>query len=462
MKGFKSCGLFALSFAVLLTGLYPFSSVNAASEHDNALQITNSIPIQFSYPGTQICPEVDIAADWGSIIVNSSYGDSFQQALQTGSWGITTQSFSMQLSQGTYTDNFATAFWVENTTGSSTTFHNSYVQVNSPDQIHTLKIGIPETGGCDIVTSQYQTPNSFQISSENGGNKLFLSTFPVTYPVGYEGQLVPDSANIKTKLYPDVEYQVQDKKLKAIYKKNIPNGSHVSWMIYKADNDWNTEDNPHFTKINQPLSSGSVFDYEFEDRGKYTLFIGISTLPPYLPFPDDIEVMPRVIRINIDGTTFSGSTDGEECNDGYCEEISPYEDCSTYGTDIIGGIGCHFRNFGVLIRIILTFLFVPDTDNTEYVFSIIFDGFKNTLGFIYDIVEFVVRLVGGFLFPSTSLQICNWQFGSFFNNNFSLNICSFEQNFPSSFNTVKFTIQAFTVFGLISGIYMEYRRIIRA
>jgi hypothetical protein len=177
----------------------------------------------------------------------------------------------------------------------------------------------------------------------------------------------------------------------------------------------------------------------------------------------DYEFLATTVHLPIDGTNINGDTKDGECDvSGFCTPPSPYEDCSTYGLDVGGYVGCLIRNFQIWFVATLKALFVPSAAFMEGYFNDFRSFITQKFGFLVWPLTFAYDFINAFFdgLDGTN-NICGWSFGNIFNSDFKLNFCSLEQNFPSAFNTARYMIQAFTVFVLVSGLYMHYRRIIQ-
>lgn len=490
MQRIKQCGLFALSFALVLTASFTaFSnSVSAASDFDNVVIPVDNLNLECAstWDGSLTGKKVDLTNNWSQLLDPSKtdyegttlfrYGasnqssatsliwDSFQDRLDDGKGFAVTAHVDgwghlLGINVFIQDDNSAPAYW------------------DYADKILRLPNSYSVNFDCDdhnrFRMSYDDTPRNRGVYGPPSDRTFFINYDLPSNPLGYEGQPIPNAPPAQTQvIYPTLNYQVSGKKLTAQYKENVPQAKQIDWFIYKADDSWNSITPSIYNKSKQ-ISKDKNLVYEFDKKGKYYLAVEVHNPAPWSPIPEEYDVRVVMVPLEIDGSNFEGSTDDPSCNDGMCEQYSPYLDCSEFSgsfpfginggefPDIINGFGCQLTNFATSIKIMLTALFVPDETNTEFLFNLILDGFKSTLGFIYQTVEFVVDFVGSFLFPSDDISICNWSFGNIFNNNFKLNICSFQQQFPAQFSTVQFMIQALTVFGLLTGLYMEYRRVIR-
>lgn len=309
------------------------------------------------------------------------------------------------------------------------------------------------TGG--VLCNSYTPPSTWSFSAQS------VHYFDLTdeYKEFWEGEpFLEYYLNIidRETIYPEVDYQVSNRDLKAQYKKNVPNASHISWLVYEADDDYSIVGDPIYTEINNHISVDDGFDYKFSKTGKYVLTIGVTSLPPYLPIPDDYRPMPIVVQLNVDGTDFSGSTTAEGCQDGYCEVQSPYEDCSEYGTDIAGAIGCHFGNMLVALKIMLTFLFVPSRDFLSDYWTAMSEFLNEKLGFLYQSIASVVSFLG-ILITSAATADCDYvPSGTFYGSSITIDACVFEEVYPAGFTVFRSLVTAITVLALVMAFQRRY------
>lgn len=450
-----------LGLSLIVSSVFlPVSSVSAASPWDDVIDITDRLEIRENYGEAQ-----DVTTDWSSYIRDSENEDcsSFQNAVSNnGVWAVSQYTGKNNGSSKVY------VWWSDSS--------DMYIEAAEPYgtrgysflvRNHLYNNAIIEhdnNGDVRVLCSSHI--NVF--AGETGGGaahtmRPFLSTATIEYPTDYQGEIVPDSVTIVTDLYPLVAYSVDDLDLLATYSRNldsyIGNTYQICWRLF------NESDMEQIAQLCSEHQYDRIqpFRHKFESYGTYIMVVSAHTLIPGPPI-DDI-VKPTTIKLNIDGSTYVGGTGVDNCEetpDGLSCEQNPYEDCSTYGADLIGGIACNLRNFGIWLKITLLSLFVPSPEFFRDFFESFRSFFSNKLGFLAWPLEFAVNFVNAFFDGlSGTNNICDWSFGNLFNGNFSLNFCSLEQNFPNAFNTVRFSIQAFTVFLLIAGLYNQYRRTLK-
>ena len=176
------------------------------------------------------------------------------------------------------------------------------------------------------VVSVYQNDRFIQQAGiPDGYENPFFINFDITYPTGFDG--VTPNAGVtppKQKIYPRVSWVIQDKKLSAKYEENIPNASHMSWIINKTDADGNKVGDPIAGEADKNMAAnGMGISYELPERGRYALTVGVTSLPPYLEIDEKYDVQPTTILFNADGGDYFGDTESfEECADGFCENLS--------------------------------------------------------------------------------------------------------------------------------------------
>lgn len=472
------CLSFALLFALSsIAQLALFSGVvSAASDYDNAYIKTDSIsvvnPPENTGNPSLYCNDTNVSLNWVSFITDSSkpwYNATkhaqWTSALDNGSWGV---------SEHTTTDTYDATkpprkvvfVYFNPSAQMPLQWGPRYVQVQNAN---VLVID------CDVTTHQlyayYDGDNVTRTLSYNPlpetdpwtkTRNFFINTTAMNIPPGYSGTIPPTSPEIKTKVYPDLEYQVKNRDLKVQYLKNIPNASRINWQIFKADDEGLSTGDPIFSKFGNQISTNPNLEYTFKEQGKYVLVSGVESYPPFLPIPADLDNRPRVIQLNIDGTTYEGNTEGEECDDGYCQVVSPLEDCSTYGTDLIGGIGCQFRNFLVSLGIAMRFLFIPNPDFISDYWTD-FNQFMNTkLGFLYGGIAFIITLITNAVTATASPNCVLGFSGTIFGQTFSINGCAMQQTFPAFWPIMQTLVVGGTVVILIFAAQRKYHEVLEA
>jgi len=496
MKGFlHKCLLLSLSFVVSLTGLSVLFSTdaNAISYADDWIsknttsELINKID---NYYGMS-CDTGDYATRWlQAFQTNKFYNQnngkwenavaSYNAAVAgNGAWYVAYD----QKNNGDNTSNpyFINIYWVDNKDQWS--FKFTEPSGGAPGQMAIVrnqgvgdfvKLHMATIGSTNLIQGaqgdcepeylwggvDYDSNGTGWQVDENGNaiSKMFVNTFTTVYPPGYEGDEVPSTVG-GIKSVPDFTYQVTEKyKLTALYNRNLEINETVSKWNYKtfsANDDW-TEKDQLDTKT---LPIIQTYDYTLPGKGKYLLKININVAPPGAPRTDIKEL---TFKIDANGTYQFGSTLKDDCTNGVCEPPSPYEDCSTYGIDLIGGFGCIIGNFQKWLFITLNNLFVPSSSfMTEFWSSL--TGFLNEkLGFIYQSVATLISLLTGMIANATTTDCTYTPGGTFFGAPLNLNFCSFEQSFPVAWNTMTAIVRSITVLALVFAFQRKYHEIMEA
>lgn len=339
------------------------------------------------------------------------------------------------------------------------------------------------------------TPNSYSISTSKM-YKMHLTnaeaaSLHTSWPEAYDAY--KDLFDPKPEVKPDFTYQVNSKDVTAKdYNQTLPtftpdegytfSGYSVEWSLFKC---------AQFTTPGNVCENGSLADHQIQPQdqqyqfsvdtfGDYTLSAQYLVqqcyrYPSYPTTPDncfyvdlqtempDYNFLTTTVHLPIDGSTINGDTKEGECDtSGFCTPPSPYKDCSTFGLDIGGYIGCLIGNFQIWFVATLKALFVPSAAFMEKYFHDFRSFIEGKFGFLVWPLTFAYDFVHSFFDGLNGTNnICAWSFGNVFSSDFKLNFCALEQNFPSAFNTARYMIQAFTVFVLISGLYTHYRRTIK-
>jgi hypothetical protein len=126
-----------------------------------------------------------------------------------------------------------------------------------------------------------------------------------------------------------------------------------------------------------------------QTRGTYTLLAVASKPVPFAPFPSDIDVKPTFLSIKIDGSVYIGTTATDDCTNGSCVPQPIYEDCSVYGTNLVAGFGCVIQNFGIYLRNLIVYLFVPKS--TDVMSSI--DNFNTNTHNIAEVIALPITSI---------------------------------------------------------------------
>lgn len=472
--------LFASISSTLMLG-FP---VNAASDY--GVKVTTSIHIGGTTPsGT--CDLHEMNTQWASFMSSntanqwsykntwnytSNYDNSrqtldtfanrFAQNLATGSgWAV---------QQGPSNDGGA-GDWVRIFTfdpDAVMEVHDGYISASKGD-VRFVSFMLNPNAGCRFQALHYQDNYASAIGVGEDYPILLVATESIIYPSDYIGEQIPSAFTPKPDFYVPYILNVDDKKLTITPKPADTGGKCWKWASTLVKKGTSTSDNfADWEVISETdyLASNASAELKARDYGND---YAIGMMPyncdaPAAPISDSYNLkLERIYPLRLDGSSYVLDSDDMGCESGgLCEPPSPFEDCTTYGTDLIGGIGCQIRNFGVLLRSLFITLFVPSPGFLKDYFTEFKDFINVKLGFLIWPVTWSVDFVSAFFNGVNGTNnICNWSFGNIFNSDFKLNFCSLEQNFPTAFNTARYMIQAFTVFMLVSGLYAHYRRILK-
>lgn len=309
---------------------------------------------------------------------------------------------------------------------------------------------------------------------------IFFSTAPFLPPEDYAGQIPPQSAVEPVEdiiVRPTGVYSVEDRKFNLLnaytlrqsiemaypsYPKvfNVPDG-YVSYIITKCDDNFN---NCQTIKSESNVLVSSKIEYQFDDYGKYAFTYGY-TFPSVVPKPaspegTELKYDVQSFQLNIDGTSYTGNPTDGECTDGFCPSPSPYEDCSTYGTDVVGGLGCVMRNFGVLLKVILTNLFVPNSTFLKEYQANLTGFFNEKLGFLATSAGFITGLFSSIISGAANTSCTITPSGTFFGSSFTIDVCTFQRITAGGFAAIQTLIIGLTSVALFFAGLRKYHEVV--
>lgn len=387
------------------------------------------------------------------------------------------------------------------------TFHKMIrIWAFDPDTELTLRDGYLQADSGNLYYTDYflnpnadcrwQALNYGEVSTTTmnfSSNKfLFVNAKEIHYPEDYTGNPIPNGVNTKTTVRPDFTYSVNNKDVQAKdYNQTLPTitpdegytiqGYSVEWSLFKCGSYTdvgNICNDPDLVK-EQILPQDDYFNYSVSDYGDYHLkaqylvqqcyrYPSYPATPDYCFYVDfgaeseldDYDFTSTTVRLKIDGSSFSGDTKEGECGvSGFCEPPSPYEDCSTYGLDVVGGLGCVIRNFGVWLTNTLKMLFIP----TGQFFKELFDDFNSffikKLGFIAYPITFLIGFFTDVMNAAASPN-CAIEGGSLFGVNADIDLCKMQNNIPQIYNGIIVFIRAAVAFTLIFALFRKYHEVI--
>ncbi len=352
-----------LSSAILLStlsaGLFAVSSAHAVSSYDDIIHPINQILLNDNSTNGNT---KDITQDWSAYISDKTYDNqqsyisdeerqSFKNALTTGDWAV--EVVDPKTSGGYY---YAQVIWSESKNGYIDWQQDRAVIKSTTQDLHLASIEY--YGGSIYVTGLTNTisqPTGVQIGSNTSNYKdfyrIFLSTFSVTYPQGYAGKSIPQTAG-KTVIAPDFTYEYTGNEIKATdHNKTLPDftpdegyrseGWEVSWILYECKNgtyDDNTrvchgdpaivQDSLKFQKQNQEYSFTVPDHKQYKLEAQYAIkqcyrYPSYPSTPDYCAyFPlngdngyfKDYEFQTRDVILDINGGSGSGDTLNLQCD----------------------------------------------------------------------------------------------------------------------------------------------------
>ncbi len=323
--------------------------------------------------------------------------------------------------------------------------------------------------------------------------QLFFNTFSQNYPTGYEGPLLEVS---KPLVRPDFSYVVNAKDIQATdHGKDLPTfepdpgykikGYHVEWTLFECAGGFDpvaeTCSGDLSLKDHKIQKQEDNYSYKVDLYGNYRLEAQYLVqecyrYPSYPATPDHCfyadlgqelpgyDFVPTRVNLKIDGSSISGDTRDDDCaEDGFCSPPSPYEDCSTYGVDLLGGFTCVMGNFGKWLAITLKMLFIPSGIFMQDYFENFMRVFTDLLGFLLYPITFTIQL---FTEMWTASDTCSVVLasgvpganpsGTFFGATPNINVCSAQTHLPAVYNIAVFFTRVVTVVGLIYALYHRY------
>ena len=247
-------------------------------------------------------------------------------------------------------------------TKTSITFHhdnatgNSFVTI-APGSPTTLKYILNSSTGAFIDGAAF--PNS---TSDASLSSVFSAIGTIYYSTDYidSGGTTYGGTPQKTKVFPDIDYEVVGKTIKFKYNgQNVPfTPCSANWMITKTnyqpddfqsntflgtlEDAWDgwrdltgasgaNDSNNHVLDFRYKKSVSDQQTYTVDEYGNYYIALGLNTHwegAPRLDCGDsgdsdnfNYDVKLKVVALKIDGTTYSGTTQGSECGaaGGFCD-----------------------------------------------------------------------------------------------------------------------------------------------
>lgn len=288
---------------------------------------------------------------------------------------------------------------------------------------------------------------------------LFIASDNINYPSDYAGSQIPTQNVPNEKVYPEIEYTVENKEITLRYTGNL-GGCSVVWG-YQGE----SEGDPLIT-IQKPSADPHIIIVD--EYKKYHILVDLKYFgPPAIcdPFPPDKDVSVLTFTLDITGSDFSGNTGDMDCSTvgshTSCLVPSPFEDCSVYGADLIGGFGCVVRNFGVALSILLKTLFVPNQSVMIQKTNNLRDGFNGQMGFLLAPFAFLAGILQATIDTPVSSG-CSIHLGNVFGNDSTIDPCTLSDRIPLLFDFLRTVIQAGVLFMVMSGLMAKYHEVLKA
>lgn len=330
LKPFLFASLATLSLALSLLTSLPANAYNTVGDYSDDYQTVDHIQIGASNYYGYTCEPQDLSLDWSQYILdetkwynindpaNQTMRTSFQNALDHGSWGVT-QLTGFQSATSGY-QHMVYVYWREDR-NVPITFDgaNSVIATQSNGVLISNRNIHFGNGGCEgIISAPQLGNNTYTVSNdlapftftpttaaESYGQANLFANYPVEYPAGYTGLAVKDSyqaPQIDT-ISPEIEYTVNNKKVTLKYKDNI---QHQSCPVMN----WSYSKQPDPTALDSQFDKDPDDPYEVEvaEYGKHIFIADLHVPTPCAPFPADPQVVPMLLTLDIDGSSFTGST----------------------------------------------------------------------------------------------------------------------------------------------------------
>ena len=202
-----------------------------------------------------------------------------------------------------------------------------------------------------------------------------------------------------------------------------------------------------------------------DDYGSILLMVGGNTDwpgAPHLQCGDggnsetfNYDLVPRIININIDGTSYKGSTDGAECSLGgkWCTtndtQESIYEECEAL--DII----CHTRNVWKFLSSTFLAWFIPTPGALTAVFSDMLAFLRDKFGMLYQAMDFIIQYLQIQISVDQSCTL-TFQHQLFGKNLPQFNACWMEQNMPLFWTAISTFARAAIAAAMVFAIYRKF------
>lgn len=440
-----------------IMAFYPTLSAHAASIYDDVIEIPSKLIVQRN----QSASEQDISTRWGAIAKTCSpqsdaaltqaisSGSYFVNQVTTGSQYFVQVGFDTRSPTLTPPSSFSTLGNYRYLYASTAT---GYININQHPQNDDEFVT-----SCAVFTQP--EPNfliiaDVRISDGFHSYLPFISTYNVSYPSGYDGEIIPDTFNPPQTITPVLRYVVEGKYVSVMYVSGIPTdmvpctGYQVS-IFDRTDDENNPPLVPDSVKSERSLSA--PYGYKLDKFGDYNLHYTPQRPVPCAPFPSEFNVLTVVLPLKVDGGSYSGSTDDLDCTTSgsqiICEEPSPYEDCSVYDTEVtilgsnpfmiasVESIFCVGRNILTAMRVMLLSLVMPSPRFIEDISTESQDWFMGQFGMAGQAFFYLYEFAEAQYSPTPTCNLSVPTF-TFFGSPVSFDFCVFQQKSPNVYNAI--------------------------
>ena len=447
---------------LLIVGLFP-STAFATSDYDDVVSNVTSLKVG----------DLDVTTNYMSYITgtaaaynqcDSTCKDYINTTIGSGSGWYIAQTYSgSPLSTSSACMRFTQDTSVHLTFQSNSSYR--YLAWGSaPSSSYSVCLYPDGSGGVNTI---YDSSNAARFNISAGVNDVrpLLSTVPVDYPTGYAGQALVSSLTPNKHYSPRASYSVKGQHVDGLWCVaatslcNLPPGVPVNLVWHIEDSSGETIYTPDHASNFQ--NDGGLFKYDFPGLGKFYL-VGVWSAPiPYIQ-PSDQTWDTTRLPIDINGGNYVSGTYGQGCdNGGTCSDPFVYEDCTTYGTDLIGGFNCIVNNFKTWLTITADTLFVPTYESMMSMQDDFNSWAAIHLGALIQFSTWFNSLISDSTSGATDV-VCNHDFGTFFGSHFVFNQCVLEQKYPSIWGVVSLVARSTLVFMVLLMVYQKIRYIIGA
>lgn len=438
---------------------------SALSSFDDNYRITDTIEAT-DYRANP-CAPVNFNRNWLSFFLDSTTSqtqfisqanlDAGKQSLRNAianqsAWGVSINTNKTT----TPTWDVVTVFWSE--TGIPTVSFQAdttvLTQENNANRLsyvqYSIRGVINGTGSCAPLILNLNIKNTTAVTfstkdttpSSSVKNVFLGGVYNVNYPLLYGGIPIRQTYEPPDTLYPAFSYIQEVLLIKATYLYNVPltepQYADLRWRFVGKDSAGN------YTDIidEQVLPMHVTYQYQHSNQGDFELWLDIEPVPPTTVVPPDVAET-QVQRIKLDGNIVSGNTSLNTCVGGVCEVADEYEDCSL--TDV----ACTLRNFGLYLKSLFFYLFVPNAYFIQQYFAELSNFFNEKLGILLFPITFIVDLVNDIVAQATNTQCSFSTGGTIYGASPTIDLCAMENISPVFWNTFVLFARGSILFGMV-------------